>query len=157
MTFQWTVKKFNQFTAREVYAIYKAREAVFVVEQHCPYEEVDARDLDSLHLFAGNEEQEVIAYSRIFREDDHIVFGRVLVSRQYRGQGLGRMLVTRVLEEIEKRYPELPVEIEAQAYIQSFYASFGFQIISEVFLLDTIPHIKMRLNQKWPNDIRVFK
>ncbi|MFX3619173.1 MAG: GNAT family N-acetyltransferase [Sporolactobacillus sp.] len=146
MELQWAVKRFDQLTTRELYAIYKAREAVFVVEQDCPYEEVDAHDLDSLHLFAEDQMHNVVAYSRIFLEKEQVSFGRVLVNRKNRGQGLGRILVSRVLESINEHYPNRPVEIEAQEYVQSFYTSFGFRPLSKVFLLDNIPHLKMRLD-----------
>lgn len=143
MGLQWTVKAFNQLTGREVYEIYKARVDVFVVEQECPYHEVDPYDLVSLHVFTMDEDGTITAYARIFEMDDGISFGRVLVRKDCRGKGLAKLLIAEVLHVIEERFASMPIAIEAQEYIQSLYASFGFEPASEIFLLDGIPHVRM--------------
>ena len=45
----FSVKPFAELTTAELHAIYTARVTVFVVEQACPYQEVDAQDLTALH------------------------------------------------------------------------------------------------------------
>jgi ElaA protein len=143
MSEQWKVKRFDQLSGQEVYEIYKARVEVFVVEQECPYHEVDPYDLVSLHVFTTDEDGAITAYARIFEMDDGISFGRVLVRKDCRGKGLAKLLIAEVLHVIEERFASMPIAIEAQEYIQSLYASFGFELASETFLLDGIPHVRM--------------
>ncbi|WP_010632032.1 acetyltransferase [Sporolactobacillus vineae] len=74
-------KKISQLSVRELFAIFKARETVFVVEQNCPYHEIDNHDPDSLHVFATDEHERIAADARIFREEDVVTFGRVPAAR----------------------------------------------------------------------------
>ncbi|RYL91022.1 GNAT family N-acetyltransferase [Sporolactobacillus sp. THM7-4] len=143
MKLDWKVKTFSQLTVRELYEIYKARENVFVVEQQCPYHEIDQNDLTSLHVYAIDDHMEVIAYARIFREGEHVTFGRVLVRHSWRGNGLGRQLVAKILSTIKETIPGKSIVIEAQEYIQPLYSHFGFRRASDNYLIDNIPHVKM--------------
>ena len=138
------IKSTDELTPQELVTIFQARTAVFVVEQECPYQEVDEADRHALHVCL-EENGELQAYARILEEDEAIHFGRVLVVKKYRGQQLGRKIVATTLSEIEKRYPDRPVIISAQAHLVDFYRSFGFEQISEVYLEDEIPHIEMLL------------
>ncbi|WP_125588454.1 GNAT family N-acetyltransferase [Companilactobacillus jidongensis] len=137
-----TVKSTNELTPKELIDILKARVAVFVVEQNCPYQEVDADDYNVLHVCL-TENGELEAYTRIIEEADKIHFGRVLVVEKYRKQGLGEKIVGATIDEIKKRFPGKPIQIQAQAYLQKFYGSFGFKPISDVYLEDNIPHLDM--------------
>lgn len=128
----------RQVAVRELYEIYKIREDVFVVEQSCPYHEVDENDLKSLHVYALDDQQKIIAYARIFPEGDTVTFGRVLINRKYRGTGFGKELVSKLIKVIEDTAPGEKVVIEAQEYIQPLYASFGFKRTSEVYQIDNI-------------------
>lgn len=138
------VKKFADLTTQEFYEIVKERIAVFVVEQNCPYQEVDEIDSQAWHTYFKDEEGKISAYTRIFEEDGTIHFGRVLVNSEHRKEGLGRKIVQRTMEVIEANYPQRPIVIGAQVYLQSFYESFGFEAISDVYLEDDIPHIDMK-------------
>ncbi|MCL1632835.1 GNAT family N-acetyltransferase [Sporolactobacillus sp. CPB3-1] len=139
----WKVKRFDQLSGHEVYEIMRARVDVFVVEQECPYHEVDPYDLVSLHVYTTDVDESIIAYARIFEMDDGISFGRVLVRKDCRGKGLANLLVAKILRVIKKRFAGMPIAIEAQEYVQSLYTSFGFEPASEVFMLDGIPHVRM--------------
>ena len=75
----WQLKAFSEFSAQELFEIYQARVAVFVVEQNCAYQEVDEKDLKALHLFAKNSAK-LTAYCRIIPEQDSLHIGRVLVT-----------------------------------------------------------------------------
>lgn len=143
MKLDWKIKEFSQLTVRELYEIYKTREDVFVVEQECPYHEVDENDLKSLHVYALDNRQEIIAYARIFQKGNSVTFGRVLINRQCRGKGFGKALVSKILDVIEDTMPGKTVVIEAQEYIESLYSSFGFKRTSDVYLIDNIPHVTM--------------
>ncbi|MDA9461224.1 ElaA protein [Enterococcus mundtii 3F] len=138
------VKKFAELTTAEFYAIVKERIAVFVVEQNCPYQEVDEIDEIAWHTYFKDEDGTILAYTRIYTEDDTVHFGRVLVNQAHRKSGLGQKIVEQTLAVIEANAPGRPIVIGAQEYLRSFYESFGFQAISEVYLEDGIPHLDMR-------------
>lgn len=138
------VKHTNELTSKELTEIFKQRVAVFVVEQNCPYQEVDANDFDDLHVCLV-ENNKLMAYTRIIDKGDHITFGRVLVVKEYRNDGLGRQIVQATINEIKKRFPNQTIQIQAQAYLQKFYESFDFKVISTVYLEDNIPHLDMLL------------
>lgn len=140
------IKTTDELTAQELLTILQARTAVFVVEQNCPYLEVDEADRQAIHV-SIEDQGKLKAYTRILAENDGIHFGRVLVAREFRGQGLGKEIVTRTLAEIAKRYPERSVIISAQAHLMDFYHSFGFVETSEIYLEDGIPHVDMLLEK----------
>lgn len=137
-----TVKHTNELTSKELIDILKERVKVFVVEQNCPYQEVDEDDYDDLHVRLI-EDGHLKAYTRIINKGDHITFGRVLVVKEYRKAGLGAKIVQSTIDEIKQRFPKQPIQIQAQAYLQEFYAGFGFKAISDVYLEDNIPHLDM--------------
>lgn len=58
----FTLKLFEQLANTELYNILKVRTEVFVVEQKCPYPEVDGKDLQSYHLYK-EENGEIIAFT----------------------------------------------------------------------------------------------
>lgn len=140
---KWHVKRFADLSGKEVYELLRARETVFVVEQECAYHEIDHHDLESLHVYTTDAFGVVTAYARIFQEGGLVTFGRVLVRKDQRGKGLANQLIGKVLQVIEEHFPKQPIEIEAQEYVQALYARFGFKTISDVFLLDDIPHVRM--------------
>ena len=145
---KWHIKKFNELTNVELYTLLKERTAVFVVEQNCPYLEVDGKDLESFHLFA-EKQGEIVAYLRILPPGvsyPEASLGRIFVKKEYRGQGFAEELVSRGIDYTKQELKEERIKIQAQDYLRNFYQSFGFQAISEVYLEDNIPHIDMLLN-----------
>ncbi|GAA3016089.1 GNAT family N-acetyltransferase [Tetragenococcus solitarius] len=140
---QTKIKKFSELTLLEYHHLMKERVAVFVVEQSCPYQEIDDIDLESFHFWLENDKKEIIAYARIYQDEQAVHFGRVLVKKEARKHGWGRQLVKQVIEWIEQEFPGKTLHIEAQTYLQNFYASFGLRIVSEEYLEDGIPHIDM--------------
>ncbi|GEO46538.1 GNAT family N-acetyltransferase [Companilactobacillus kimchii] len=138
------IKHTNELKPKELIEIFKQRVAVFVVEQNCPYQEVDTNDFGDLHVCLI-ENNTLKAYTRIIDKGNYITFGRVLVVKSYRKNGLGRQIVQATIDEIKKRFPTQPIQIQAQAYLQKFYESFGFKAISTIYLEDNIPHLDMLL------------
>lgn len=141
----FTLKTFDQLTNTELYNILQERTNVFVVEQNCPYPEVDGKDAQSYHLYK-EENGEIIAYLRILPPGvsyAELSIGRVLVKKEYRGQKLAHELMVRALQFIADELNETTVKIQAQDYLRNFYSSFGFEAISEVYLDDGIPHVDM--------------
>ncbi len=140
----FSVKPFAELTTAELHAIYTARVTVFVVEQACPYQEVDAQDLTALHIFA-EQHGKIIAYCRLIPHGDSVHLGRVLVLPAYRAEKWGHKLVAFALDYARAHFPQASVYAQAQTYLQNFYASFGFAAQSEPYLEDNIPHIDMLL------------
>ncbi|QLB16933.1 GCN5 family acetyltransferase [Mannheimia varigena] len=138
----WQANTFEQLTTAELFEIYKARTAVFVVEQNCPYQEVDDKDLQAVHFFAKNAKN-LTAYCRLIPAEDGVHIGRVLVVKEYRGAGLARELVQKAMDYCREHFPAQPIHAQAQSYLQEFYESFGFKAVSGVYLEDGIPHLDM--------------
>ncbi|HEY4553178.1 MAG TPA: GNAT family N-acetyltransferase [Bacillaceae bacterium] len=144
---EWKLKTFEELTNVELYRILQERVNVFVVEQECPYPEVDGHDFVSRHLFLQDGDK-VAAYLRILPKGTtypEASIGRVIVSKDYRKRGLGLELMSRALEFIRENTEDRTVKIQAQEYLRRFYGSFGFQAVSDVYLEDGIPHIDMVL------------
>lgn len=141
----WHLKPFDALTTKELYAILYERTNVFVVEQNCPYLEVDGKDEASYHLFK-EEDGVVVAYLRILPPGvsyEQASLGRVLVKQTHRGQGIAQQLVQKGIDFVHTSLGEKTIKIQAQAYLRDFYGSFGFEAISDVYLEDDIPHIDM--------------
>lgn len=143
----WVIKPFEELTARELHLIYKERVAVFVVEQNCPYQEVDDTDLVSIHFWKQAEDR-LLAYARLIPELDNVRIGRVLVPQGERTHGYGQELMQVVLEYAKTHFSGLPIHAQAQAYLQDFYADFGFRAVSVIYLEDDIPHIDMIIDSQ---------
>jgi len=144
---EWYLKAFNELNTVEMYTILQERTAVFVVEQNCPYLEVDGKDIESYHLFAQLD-GEIAAYARILPAGvsyKEASIGRVLVKKAYRGQGLAHDLLKKAIMFIQDDLNETAIKIQAQSHLEKFYASFGFKSISSSYLEDNIPHIDMLL------------
>lgn len=141
---KWTCQTFEQLSKEDLYLILMERVNEFVVEQTCPYPEIDHRDQEAIHLIA-KENGTIVAYCRIFQNG--IVYkeasiGRVLVTQAGRKKGYGKMLLIKALEKLSE-LGETSVKIQAQAYLKSFYESFGFKAVSDVYDEDGIPHLDM--------------
>lgn len=137
------VKTFAQLSNTELYAILKLRVDVFVVEQACPYPEIDGRDEDSLHAWL-EEDGEILAYLRVLDrgvESEYVAIGRVIAAR--RRQGLGSEIMKAGIRVAQEHFHAEAIYLEGQVYAQGFYESLGFRQISEPYLEDNIPHIKM--------------
>lgn len=139
-------KNYNELTKDELYNILRLRNQIFIVEQKCYYEDIDNLDKDSIHIFT-KENDNIISYLRIFKEDGNYHMGRVLVKEENRKNGLSRKLLKYAIEYIFNELKEEKIIIEAQDYLKEFYKSMGFVEKSEVYLLDNIPHLIMELNK----------
>ena len=141
----WKVKTFSELTAPELYQIIKARVDVFVVEQDCPYPDLDGYDQNALHLWT-EEDGAVLAYCRIFDQGikyPECSIGRVLTTNLGRGKGIGKTLISYAIQVIENRLKKSEIRISAQDYLLQFYESFGFVDTGKKYLEDNIPHTEM--------------
>lgn len=135
----WQAKTFATLSVAELHAIYRLRVATFVVEQQCPYQEVDDRDPTATHLYA-TENDAIAAYCRLIQGAEGVHIGRVIVAPARRGRGMAKTLMQAALCLVAGQAAYL----QAQAHLQNFYASFGFLPISDVYPEDGIAHIDMR-------------
>lgn len=159
---EWHWKAFADLTPLEVYDMLAARNAVFVVEQQCVYNDVDGLDKDAWHLFAysggannastGQRADRAPApmlagYLRVLlpdASDADIRIGRVLTTSDFRGIGLGSAMLEQALKHIVAQWPDAAIKLHAQAHLQVFYGAFGFEAISDIHDEDGIPHVWMR-------------
>ena len=144
----WKIKSFSRLDTDELYELLKLRVDVFVVEQNCPYPEMDDKDRhpETLHLAGRRKDGELMAYLRIlppglsFKE---VSIGRVVVAKESRRQGISGIMLKKALGQINSTWPNENIRIGAQVYLKKFYESHGFEAVSESYLEDGIPHIDM--------------
>jgi len=142
---EWQWSPLTDLPAHRLYAVLAARVEVFVVEQNCPYQDLDGLDLDALHLIGWSGEA-VAAYLRVLDPGTRFAepsLGRILTTAPFRGTGAGRLLMKRALELTDGKFPMQSIRISAQAHLQRFYGSFGFVTDSDQYLEDGIPHVEM--------------
>ena len=146
---RWACLPFAQVPAPTLYQVLALRSRVFVVEQRCLYEDMDGADIDALLLIGALERTgEVVATARVLHPGSRFAepsIGRVCLDPAWRARGAGRRLMELAIGCARERYPGLPIRISAQAYLQPFYTSLGFDAASEPYLEDGIPHLEMLL------------
>jgi ElaA protein len=144
----WTCLPFEALDPHRLYALLRLRVDVFVVEQACAYPELDGRDShpQALHLL-GERSGRLLAYARLLPPGlgfDTPAIGRVVTAQSARGGGLAHALMREAIECCTQRWPGQPITLGAQAHLQRFYAAHGFELCSEGYLEDGIPHVDMR-------------
>lgn len=142
----WEIKSFDGLANKELYSILQLRAEVFIVEQNCPYQDMDGKDTFSFHLLGNDENGKLIAYARILPADisfREVSIGRVVTSPSVRRTGAGMELMEMALQVAETNYGKVPVRIGAQLYLKNFYERFGFTQVSEMYLEDGIEHVEM--------------
>ena len=139
-------KRFQELTTEELYGILKLRVDVFVVEQNCPYRELDDRDQDAVHVWLQDEDG-ILAYLRVMDrgiENESVSIGRVVAAK--RRCGLGSRVLAEGIRAAKEVFLADSIYLEAQVYAKDLYEKQGFRQISEEFLLDGIPHVRMLLD-----------
>ena len=144
-------KHFSQLSAEELFEIYKLRVSVFVVEQKCPYQEVDDADRIAYHIWLKDEDG-IEAYARVLPPG--VTFptasiGRVIAVKRH--CGLGSKIVAAAICAAETELHAEKITIEAQVYARSLYEKLGFRQTSEEFLEDGILHIQMQRKRQLPD------
>jgi ElaA protein len=143
---QWQWAAYQALTRDQLAAIFQLRQAVFIVEQNCPYPDIDGKDSSALHLM-GWLGDELVATLRLFPSyppyHGHCSLGRICSRQDVRRHGIGRELVRRGLDYIDLHFPHKSTQIGAQHYLKRFYQSFGFVQCSDPYDEDGIEHILM--------------
>ena len=142
------VKHFSELTARELFEIFKLRIDVFVVEQNCPYRDVDDADTAAYHVWLQDDDG-IEAYLRVLPAGatfDEVSIGRVIAVK--RRQGLGTRIVDAGISVAQEKFHAEKIKIEAQTYARALYEKLGFVQVGDEFLEDGIPHIPMLWSAK---------
>jgi ElaA protein len=145
MLVQWVLKKFEELSPYELYAILQLRNEVFVVEQNCVFQDADDKDQNSYHLMGFNDKK-LVAYTRLVPAGEMYEqpsIGRVVTSPSVRANGFGKELMIESIAAVQRLFGKLPIKIGAQLYLKKFYNSLGFEQVSDVYLEDGIEHIYM--------------
>lgn len=137
-------KSFRELTTNELYQILKLRSDVFVVEQAAIYQDLDDIDYQATHFFI-EEQGEIVSYVRTIpygvKFADAASLGRVVSYPHVRGKGYSRRLIDESINHLFKT--ETLIRIEGQSYLRRFYESFGFIVVSDLYLVDGIDHYKL--------------
>lgn len=152
MEINWELKHYTELSAQELYALLQLRAEVFVVEQNCPYQDIDGKDEKSFHLMGWTigVEKTLIAYARIVAPGvsyPECSIGRVVTKQTHRMEGFGIELMKRAIDGCYKKFGENSIRISAQKYLQKFYTNLGFEATGKEYLEDNIPHIEMLLEK----------
>lgn len=143
----WHYQTFDNLTVVQLYSILQLRSKVFVVEQNCPYLDMDDKDQQSVHLWLSGEKGDALAYCRLLPPGisyPQCSIGRVVTDPAIRKNGSGRILMQQAIAYIEREWQQRVIRIGAQLYLQAFYESLGFRQTSAEYLEDGIPHIEMQ-------------
>ena len=138
------IKSFEELNKAELYQIIQLRIAVFVVEQNCPYPDLDDKDQEAQHMWI-EDAGEIVCYLRINPSGSRFVepsLGRIVTKKNHRKQGLAEALIKQAIDLICKKESRA-IRISAQCYLEKYYEKFGFLKASEEYLEDDIPHIEM--------------
>lgn len=144
---QFECEEFDSLDSLTLFTIMRGRVDVFVVEQACPYPELDDVDiaLNTKHLYTLDNGQ-LQTYARCYEKSaQYSAIGRVLVSEDARGKGYAGLLVTEAINCCKRHWPERDIYIGAQTYLLEFYRSFGFEDYGNEYLEDGIAHQDMIL------------
>lgn len=149
MKMTWEIHPWSKLTTDALYSILTLRAEVFVVEQNCPYQDLDGKDLKSLHICGYAADGALCAYARLVKPGvsyDEWSIGRVVTSMQVRRKGAGEELMRTCMAYFNEHQISA-VRISAQSYLHDFYTKFGFIRVSEEYLEDDIPHMEMLFSQ----------
>ncbi|MEJ6005622.1 GNAT family N-acetyltransferase [Paucibacter sp. AS339] len=151
MGLRWTCARLQDLNPLALYQALALRSQVFVVEQACVYLDPDGVDLQAWHLLGHDESSgDLRVAARLLpplaKGPSHLLpeIGRVVCGQQARGNGSGRALMERAISECERLWPGQAIAINAQAYLEGFYAGLGFVKTSEPYDEDGIVHIDMQ-------------
>ncbi|QFI39904.1 GNAT family N-acetyltransferase [Moritella marina ATCC 15381] len=145
----WMCYRFSELSSMQLYDVLQLRAAIFVVEQDCPYQDIDGLDLhpETRHLLHYNSQGELLAYLRILAAGvsyPDVAIGRVVTAASARGQGLGHQLLERGINAAKSVWPAQDLYLSAQAHLQHYYQRYGFVTVTAEYLEDEIPHVGMR-------------
>ena len=142
---QWKLAAFDALNVHELYALLQLRTEVFVMEQNCPFQDMDGADEQALHLM-GSQGGPLLAYARCFPAGVKFAeasIGRVVTRLSARGLGLGHLLIDEAIRAVTASWGIQPIRIGAQARLKDYYCDHGFVDVGVPYIEDGIDHIEM--------------
>ncbi len=140
------IKHFNDLTLNEFHDLVALRMQVFVVEQDCPYQDLDGLDKDAYHLIVLNENHQTIGTVRILKAGvyyDEVAIGRVVSHEDFRHLKIGHLMMEKAIEFIAATLKSNRIRLSAQTHLKHFYEKHGFVSTGKEYLEDGIPHTEM--------------
>ncbi len=147
----WEFKHYKDLSLDELHDLVSLRIEVFVVEQNCPYQELDGKDKIAFHQIGRDDQGKILATTRILGPGvsyAEVSVGRVVVSEKIRGRGIAHEMMEKSKEFIVSEYGEVPVRISAQEHLEKYYGQHKFVSTGKKYLEDGIPHIEMLYTPK---------
>lgn len=148
MAFQ--IKHFSQLSTNELYDMLQLRAQIFVVEQDCVYNDLDGLDKVATHILCVKEGA-VVGCARLLKPGTrfpHHSIGRLVVKDSERGTGLGIQLMQEATNFLLNEWKAETIKISAQKYLRRFYEELGFEVVTDEYLEDGIPHFGMLYQPK---------
>lgn len=137
------VAHWNDLSPTQLHELVRLRVDVFVVEQQCPYPELDGRDLEpTTRQLLVPDGSAVVATLRLLRDPDALRIGRVCTASSRRGAGLSAALLAWALSLVDDE--GAACVLDAQSYLRGWYERFDFEVVGPEFLEDGIAHLPMR-------------
>lgn len=140
-----TIKHYSELTKDEFHDMIALRMAVFVVEQDCPYQDLDGLDKDAYHVLI-KEENQIVGTARILKSGvayKETAIGRVATAIDKRHLKLGHELMKASMRYIQNNLKDKSVRLSAQSHLRNYYAKYGFMPTGKEYLEDGIPHSEM--------------
>lgn len=147
----WSIKSFNELTLEELYDMIALRVEVFVIEQNCPYQDLDGKDKLSFHLLGKDINNTIVATLRILPQNvsyPEVSIGRVVTSEKIRDWKKGHDLMTTAMDFITEKFPNENVRLSAQTHLVNYYGKHNFTETGKEYLEDGIPHSEMLYKTK---------
>lgn len=148
----WQLLAFSELGTARLYAVLQLRTEVFVMEQNCPFQDMDGADDQAMHLLgyevpeSPSGKEVLVAYARLFPAGCKFAqasIGRVITRQSHRGLGLGHVLINEAIRSLQALWGVQPIRIAAQARLEAYYQQHGFVRQGEKYLEDGIDHLDM--------------
>ena len=146
MNIEKNVEHYSQLNIDHFHDIIALRIKIFVIEQDCPYQDLDGKDKVGYHLFYTNNKDEVVAATRILPQNisyAEVSIGRVVVDKDYRGLGLGDLIMKESMNFVQAEFGQVNIRLSAQKHLENYYGKHGFASTGKEYLEDGIPQIEM--------------
>lgn len=142
----WQFKHYNDLSLNEFHDIVALRIKVFVVEQNCPYQELDGKDKKCYHLICRNGMGDLVGTMRILPEGvsfPEVGFGRITLEESERGIKQGHQMMEEALAFCKAEFGKVAILLSGQKHLEKFYNKHHFFSTGKEYLEDGIPHVEM--------------